>query len=160
MIDKYGKLPKELDDIFDIARLKVILKRVRVLSVMEGHYNIYLKLDKYSKIDTDKLIKLINTKGSGVYFDKDNLNQLIIPVLMDKENDFDWKVEKIKNTILEIESDKINTIETNENNNDKKDDEENKMSIAEANFKNNKNTKKRTLTRKSKAPKVIKINKN
>ncbi|MEI0748153.1 transcription-repair coupling factor [Brachyspira pulli] len=160
MIDKYGKLPKELDDIFDIARLKVILKRVRVLSVMEGHYNIYLKLDKYSKIDTDKLIKLINTKGSGVYFDKDNLNQLIIPVLMDKENDFDWKVEKIKNTILEIESDKINTIETNENNNDKKDDEENKMSIAEANFKNNKNTKKSTLTRRSKAPKVIKINKN
>ena len=77
---------------------------------------------------------------------------------MDKENDFDWKVEKIKNTILEIESDKINTIETNENNN--KDNEENKMSIAEANFKNNKNTKKRTLTRRSKSPKVIKINKN
>ena len=158
MIDKYGKLPKELEDIFDIARLKVILKRVRVLSVIEGQYNIYLKLDKYSKIDTNKLINLINTKNSGVYFDKDNLNQLIIPVINEKENNLDWKIEKIKNTILEIESDKINEIENNEDIKDE--NNQNNMSITEANFKNNKSSKKRTYVRRSKSPKLIKINKD
>ncbi|ADG70721.1 transcription-repair coupling factor [Brachyspira murdochii] len=158
MIDKYGKLPKELEDIFDIARLKVILKRIRVLSVMEGQYNIYLKLDKYSKIDTNKLINLINTKNSGVYFDKDNLNQLIIPVIHEKENDLDWKIEKIKNTILEIESDKINEIENNEG--IKNENNQNNMSITEANFKNNKSSKKGTYIRRSKSPKVIRINKD
>ena len=158
MIDKYGKLPKELEDIFDIARLKVLLKKIRVLSVIEGQYNIYIKLDKYSKIDTNKLITLINTKNSGVYFDKDNLNQLIIPVINEKENNLDWKIEKIKNTILEIESDKINEIENNEDIKDE--NNQNNMSITEANFKNNKSSKKRTYVRRSKSPKLIKINKD
>ena len=158
MIDKYGKLPKELEDIFDIARLKVLLKKIRVLSVIEGQYNIYIKLDKYSKIDTNKLITLINTKNSGVYFDKDNLNQLIIPVINEKENDLAWKIEKIKNTILEIESNKIEEIKgsiKDEANND-----ENTISLAEANIKNNKTNKKRISIKKTKAPKLIKINKN
>ena len=152
MIDKYGKIPKELEDIFDIARLKVILKRVRVLSVIEGQYNIYVKLDKYSKIDTAKLINLINTSNSGVYFDKDNLNQLIVPVIHEKENDLDWKIEKIKNTILEIEGE--NSLDLKNNNEEVKD---NQMSITEANLKNNKNTKRRTFSKK--APKLIKVNK-
>ena len=161
MVDKYGKLPKELDDIFDIARLKVILKRVRVLSVMEGHYNIYVKLDKYSKIDTDKLVKLINTKNSGVYFDKDNLNQLIIPVATDKENDLYWKVEKIKNTILEVESKTINNISDDKKDNKDNDDvKENKMTIAEANFKNTKSNKKKTYSIRTRSPKLIKVKKD
>ena len=101
MIDKYGKMPKEIEDIFNIAKLKVILKRVRVLSVIEGHYNIYLKLDKYSKIDTNKVSKLVSLQGSGVYFDKENLNQLIIPVVDDS---LIWKINKVSEVILEIES--------------------------------------------------------
>ncbi|MDA0089115.1 helicase-related protein [Brachyspira hyodysenteriae] len=164
MIDKYGKLPKELEDIFDIAKVKIILKRMRILSVIEGHYNIYLKLDNLSKIDTDKLIKLINTKNSGVYFDKDNLNQLIIPVIHEKENDIEWKLEKIRNVILAIESenytaDTDSKNENNESNTNKEDNkkENSKMSIAEANLKNNKTNKKRTISRKS--PKLIKVNK-
>ncbi len=152
IIDKYGKLPKELEDILDIARIKVILKRVRILSVIEGQYNIYIKLDKHSKIDTDKVINLINTSNSGVYFDKDNLNQLIVPVIYEKENDLDWKLEKIKNIILQIEGD------LNSKNNEEDKEKNNKMSIAEANLKNNKNSKKRTFSRKT--PKLIKLNKN
>ncbi|WP_300365617.1 transcription-repair coupling factor [Brachyspira sp.] len=159
MIDKYGKLPKELEDIFDVARLKVILKRVRILSVIEGQYNIYVKLDKYSKIDTDKVINLINTSNSGVYFDKDNLNQLIIPVVYEKENCLDWKLDKIKNIILEIEGEGTAYFNSKDNQQeDKKDKENNKMSIAEANLKNNKNTRKRTFSKK--VPKLIKLNKN
>ncbi|MEI0495375.1 transcription-repair coupling factor [Brachyspira intermedia] len=161
MIDKYGKLPKELEDIFDIAKIKIILKRMRILSVIEGHYNIYLKLDKLSKIDTDKLVKLINTKNSGVYFDKDNLNQLIIPVIHEKENDIEWKLEKIRSVILEIEGENY-TADTNSKNEDDKNindnqEEHSKMSIAEANIKNNKNNRKRTVSRRS--PKLIKVNK-
>ncbi|EKV57066.1 transcription-repair coupling factor [Brachyspira hampsonii 30446] len=165
MTDKYGKLPRELEDIFNIAKLKIILKRIRILSVIEGQYNIYLKLDKLSKIDTDKLVKLINTKNSGVYFDKDNLNQLIIPVVNEKENDIEWKLEKIKNVILEIESENYTensnsqneSNKNNENKIDNKKEEHSKMSIAEANLKNNKNNKKRTISRRS--PKLIKVNK-
>ncbi|WP_028330499.1 transcription-repair coupling factor [Brachyspira alvinipulli] len=159
MIDKYGKLPKELEDIFDIARLKVLLKKIRVLSVIEGQYNIYIKLDKYSKIDMNKLINLINTKNSGVYFDKDNLNQLIIPVINEKENDLDWKIEKIRNTILEIESDKIDEISSSIKNEINSNDE-NTISLAEANIKNNKSNKKRISVKRTKAPKLIKVNKD
>ena len=101
----------------------------------------------------NKLINLINTKNSGVYFDKDNLNQLIIPVINEKENDLDWKIEKIRNTILEIESDKIDEISSSIKNEINSNDE-NTISLAEANIKNNKSNKKRTYVKRTKAPKL------
>ena len=156
MIDKYGKIPKELEDIFDIAKLKIILKGIKVLSVIEGKYNIYIKLDKYSKIDTSKLVKLINTKNSGVYFDNDNLSQLIVPVLNEKENDLDWKIQKIKDIILSIKEEKIddtdNKVKKLNNANEK-----NIMTLIEANIITNKEKKKRNISRSIKPKKIIKI---
>ncbi|WIH85644.1 transcription-repair coupling factor [Brachyspira pilosicoli] len=140
MIDKYGKMPKEMEDIFSIAKLKVILKRVRVLSVIEGHYNMYIKLDKYSKIDAKKVSKLVSLEGSGVYFDKENLNQLIIPVVDDS---LIWKINKVSEVILEIESEEENK------------DKSKEKSLADANIESQRKNKQNNIRKR----KIIKINK-
>ncbi len=150
IIDKYGKLPKEIEDIFEIAKLKVILRRVRVLSVVEGQYNIYIKLDKYSKINVDKLMKMVSIEGSGVYFDKDNLNQLIVPAVEDK---LEWKINKVRDLILEIENDEVVSINKEEETEKKK-----IITLAEANIKSQKDMKRRNYIKKK--AKIIKINNN
>ena len=120
LTDKYGKIPKEIEDIFEIAKLKVILKKARVLSVIEGQSSIYIKLDKYSRIDMTKLMRLISSNDSGVYFDKENLNQLIMSNIEETENNLNLKIEKVKNLILEIESHETNIKDNNDKLNEEK----------------------------------------
>ena len=62
------------------------MKRARILSVIEGQNCLYVKLDKYSHIDTNKLMQLINSKDSKIKFDLNNFNQLIISDIEDAEN--------------------------------------------------------------------------
>ena len=163
LTDKYGKIPKEIENIFEIAKLKVILKKARVLSVIEGQSSIYIKLDKYSRIDTNKLMRLIASKDSGVYFDKENLNQLILSNIEETENNLNLKIEKVKNLILEIESHEIN-IKENKEKSDKEEAEKiaNITNIIEANLEAQKiENKKSPLKRKPrKKPSKIIIRKS
>lgn len=152
MADKYGKIPKAIEDIFEIAKLKVILKRARVLSVIEGQSSIYVKLDKYSRIDTNKLMRLISSENSGVYFDKENLNQLIISNIEETENNLNLKIEKVKNLILEIESHEIKA----KNKLDKK-DSQNITNIIEANLESQKTESKKSILKRKTKKKPSKV---
>lgn len=152
MSDKYGKIPKAIDDIFEIAKLKVILKRARVLSVIEGQSSIYVKLDKYSRIDTDKLMRLISSENSGVYFDKENLNQLIISNTEETENNLNLKIEKVKNLILEIESNEIN-----EKDKSNKENSQNITNIIEANLESQKKENKKSIFKRKTRQKPSRI---
>lgn len=169
MADKYGKIPKVIEDIFEIAKLKVILKRARILSVIEGQNRIYVKMDKYSHIDADKLVKLINSKDSGVYFDKENFNQIIISATKEMENNLDIKIEKVKNLVSEIESGDIK-IEPNaltEKSETNKKESEKMVTIIEANLESQKIIDKKSsqkssieIGKRNKKPlKIIRINK-
>lgn len=100
LVDKYGALPESVKRIIKIAYLKIFLKKRRIISVIEGTYNIYIKLNEFSHVDIKKIMSLVSSKNSGVYIDKDNLNQIILPAI---EDTLEWKIEKIKDTILKIE---------------------------------------------------------
>lgn len=145
--DKYGHMPNEVAEIFDIAKLKIILKRVRVLSVIEGNYNIYVRLNEYSHIDGQKVLEIVKQEASGVYLDKNNFNQLIIPVV---EDVISWKINKVQDVILKIESlEKENKTDENQTDNKKI------MTMTEANLEDMKKKK----TKKSKPSRIIKIKK-
>ena len=158
LTDKYGKIPKEIENIFEIAKLKVILKKARVLSVIEGQSSIYIKLDKYSRIDTNKLMRLIASKDSGVYFDKENLNQLILSNIEETENNLNLKIEKVKNLILEIESHEIN-IKENKEKLDKEEAEKiaNITNIIEANLESQKIENKKSPLKRKPRKKPLKV---
>ena len=158
MTDKYGKIPKVIEDIFEIAKLKVILKRARVLSVIEGQSSIYIKLDKYSRIDINKLMRLAASQDSGVYFDKENLNQLILSNIEGTENNLNLKIEKVKNLILEIESHEIN-IKENKDKSDKEEAEKsaNITNIIEANLEAQKIENKKSQAKRKTRKKPLKV---
>ena len=158
MTDKYGKIPKVIEDIFEIAKLKVILKRARILSVIEGQSSIYIKLDKYSRIDINKLMRLAASQDSGVYFDKENLNQLILSNIEGTENNLNLKIEKVKNLILEIESHEIN-IKENKDKSDKEEAEKsaNITNIIEANLEAQKIENKKSQAKRKTRKKPLKV---
>ncbi len=97
--DKYGALPENVERIITIASLKIFLKRHRIVSVIEGTYNLYIKLNEYSHFDVAKLTALIGRKGSGVYIDTNDLNRISLPIATDT---LEWKIDKIKNVVSEI----------------------------------------------------------
>lgn len=149
MTDKYGKIPKVIEDIFEIAKLKVILKRARILSVIEGQNCLYVKLDKYSHIDTNKLMQLINSKDSKIKFDLNNFNQLIISDIEDAENNLNLKIEKVRNLVLAIESHEINI---------KKDNNDNKIkNIIEENLESQKIENKKSPIKRNVRKKPLKV---
>ncbi len=99
LIDKYGALPDNVKKIITIATLKVFLKKHRIISVIEGNYNIYIKLNEYSHFDIKKLSALVSRSGSGVYIDTNDLNRIAIPITT---NTLEWKVQKVIDTVSEI----------------------------------------------------------
>lgn len=101
--DKYGKVEENTLNLIEVAKLKAFLKKVRVLSVIEGDYNLFVKFNEHSKIDSSKIVRLVSTEGSGVYLDKKDLNQIIIPV---KEPTLKWKVDTLKKLISSIKAEK------------------------------------------------------
>ena len=67
-----------------------------------------------------KLMRLISSNDSGVHFDKENLNQLIMSNIEETENNLNLKIEKVKNLILEIESHETNIKDNNDKLNEEK----------------------------------------
>ena len=65
-------------------------------------------------------MRLISSDDSGVYFDKENLNQLIMSNIEETENNLNLKIEKVKNLILEIESHETNIKDNNDKLNEEK----------------------------------------
>ena len=102
-------------------------------------------------------MQLISSKDSGIYFDKENLNQLILSNIEETENNLNLKIEKVKNLILEIESHEIN-IRTNDKDKEEAQRIANITNIIEANLESQKiENKKSPIKRKprKKPSKVI-----
>lgn len=97
--DKYGTLPENVERIITIASLKIFLKRHRIVSVIQGTYNLYIKLNEYSHFSVQKLAALVSRKGSGVYIDTNDLNRISLPITSDT---LEWKIDKIKDVVVEI----------------------------------------------------------
>lgn len=149
--DKYGTLPREIEEIFKIASLKIVLKRIRILSVIEGEYKIYVALNEYSHIEPDKLLKLVENKENGVYLDRNNFNQIIIPIA---EDNFEWKINKIKSVMEALKSDKTDIEAKN------KKTKENAISLTDINLKSISREEKNKMKFKNKNKiKIIKSNK-
>ena len=128
------------------------------MSVIEGQSSIYIKLDKYSRIDINKLMRLAASQDSGVYFDKENLNQLILSNIEGTENNLNLKIEKVKNLILEIESHEIN-IKENKDKSDKEEAEKsaNITNIIEANLEAQKIENKKSQAKRKTRKKPLKV---
>ena len=62
IIDKFGKLPFEAENLFQLFKVKVILKRLNIPKASIHKDSLILTIDEKSKVNTGKIVELINLK--------------------------------------------------------------------------------------------------
>lgn len=66
LVDRYGKIPQELKNLFYVIKIKQILEPYDVSQVKIGEHKIILQLNKNTKFNPDKTVELLN-KNSKKY---------------------------------------------------------------------------------------------
>lgn len=66
--DRYGKIPKEVLSFLSLAELKIICKKLEIISVKEQKNIIYVEFGKINKIDVNKVIRLLTEYSKNVSY--------------------------------------------------------------------------------------------
>ena len=85
IIDRYGKIPKEIDNLLEIARIKNLAREKFVLKINQRGNNILYYFDE-NKFNTDSIEKLIRIYRSKIKITPAKLNPYITVQLSNKWN--------------------------------------------------------------------------
>ena len=91
IIDRYGNMPKELEILMYIARIKYLCKDLRIIKVSQKHQNVVFTFDN-GKIDID-IPELVNYYKGTIRFSPGIKNMITITVNKNSE------IELVKNII-------------------------------------------------------------
>jgi len=95
IIDKYGRLPKEIENLLEVARIKRLCKENNIIKIVQRRDKINFTLGKkYDISNIEKLIKKYNNRIK-MKFDKEN----IITILMQNNKVFDEIKEFFRNNM-------------------------------------------------------------
>ena len=69
IIDRYGSMPKEVENLIEIAKIKILAREARVIKVTQKEKSITVNLDKDDiKIDEEKIKVLLEKYGTKLRF--------------------------------------------------------------------------------------------
>ena len=69
IIDRYGSMPKEVENLIEIAKIKILAREARVIKVTQKEKSIMVNLDKDDiKIDEEKIKVLLEKYGTKLRF--------------------------------------------------------------------------------------------
>jgi len=66
--DRFGPLPQEVESLFGLVHLRLMLKRMGISRLDVGNSGIYLTFTETSPLKPDKLVKMITNKASRFHF--------------------------------------------------------------------------------------------
>ncbi|MBI4689440.1 MAG: transcription-repair coupling factor [Nitrospirae bacterium] len=69
--DRFGRLPKEVKNLFDIMRLKLIAQRLLITEIEEVAGNIRVTFSKNTKVPVEKILALYETMNGKIIFLQD-----------------------------------------------------------------------------------------
>ena len=98
IIDRYGTMPTEVENLIEIARIKILARNANVLKLSQKGKNVVIYLDKDNiKIDGDIINKLVTKYGPKIRF-----SQGIEPYITLNTNEKDEKkiIEIIKEMLI------------------------------------------------------------
>ncbi|HMA69746.1 MAG TPA: transcription-repair coupling factor [Candidatus Mcinerneyibacterium sp.] len=78
MEDRYGPLPDEVEDLFDFARIKLLMKKNKILSIEKKANRLYLVFTE--EMETDYLVKIVEYYKDKIEFDVTNNLEVILKV--------------------------------------------------------------------------------
>ncbi len=113
IIDRYGSMPKEVENLIEIARIKILARKAGVIKVSQKENAIVLNLDRENiNIDEKTVNKLVTTYGSNLRFSAGVDPYITLKISTKNEKEV---IEKIKEILKEITQDGVtNKTEINE----------------------------------------------
>ena len=89
--DKFGSLPEEIQSLLSIAEIRIICKKLSIVSLKEKSGKISITFGRVSKISVNKVLKLIKENAGRVFLDSKNpqiLNLRIGAVELTEKSEF------------------------------------------------------------------------
>ena len=113
IIDRYGSMPKEVENLIEIARIKILARKAGVIKVSQKENAIVLNLDRDNINIGEKTVnKLVTTYGSNLRFSAGVDPYITLKISTKNEKEV---IEKIKEILKEITQDGVtNKTEINE----------------------------------------------
>ena len=102
IIDRYGSMPKEVENLIEIARIKILARKAAVIKVTQKEKSIVLNLDRENiKVDENTVKALVSKYGLDLRFSAG-----VEPYITLRVNSKDEKeiIEKIKEMLITIGS--------------------------------------------------------
>jgi transcription-repair coupling factor (superfamily II helicase) len=78
MLDRFGPLPDEAASLLALAEIRIICRELAVASLRERGGVVRVEFEKVSRINVDKLIRLIKESGGKLRLDPKVPNVLIL----------------------------------------------------------------------------------
>ncbi|HOZ55316.1 MAG TPA: transcription-repair coupling factor [Clostridia bacterium] len=92
IIDRYGSIPKEVENLIEIARIKQLCRKKGIVKLVQRNENIIIYLDK--KFNTDKIPELIKEYGTRIRFSQSLQPYITLKLLFLNDKNI---IQEIKN---------------------------------------------------------------
>ena len=100
IIDRYGSMPKEVENLIEIARIKILARNASVIKVTQKEKSLILNLDKDDiKINEEIIKKLIEKYGIRLRFSAGVEPYITLKI---NEKDENKVIEQIKELLIDI----------------------------------------------------------
>ena len=100
IIDRYGSMPIEVENLIEIARIKILARKAAVLKITQKDKSILFNLDRENiKIDENVVNKLVEKYGQNLRFSAGVDSYVTLRVNEKNEKEV---VEKIKEVLITI----------------------------------------------------------
>ncbi|MFO7849786.1 MAG: transcription-repair coupling factor [Spirochaetia bacterium] len=78
LTDRFGPMPDEVSSFLSIAELRIICRKLYIGSLKERRGNVHVEFAKVSRVDVNKVMRLIQEGGGNVRLDPHNPNVLLM----------------------------------------------------------------------------------
>ena len=99
LIDRYGDIPKEVSSLLDVARIKILARSLKILSVTQKGDNIVLEFDNPDVIKDGVVQILVDLYKNRVFFSSGVKPYITLKLQSKKDSDIVEEVIKILNIL-------------------------------------------------------------
>lgn len=99
LIDRYGDIPKEVMNLLDVARVKILARSLKILNVTQKGDNVIFEFDDPETIKEGKVQILIDIYKSRIFFSSGVKPYITLKLQSKKDSDIVEEVVKILNIL-------------------------------------------------------------
>lgn len=67
LIDRFGKMPEEVENLLYISKIRIMCKKIGITDIIDKKEKIEIKFEKFTDINIEKLLKLISKLNGDIY---------------------------------------------------------------------------------------------